>query len=108
DEEAARELLRRAAGELAVEAQHDEQLDAGGLDEPLLLLGGGEQRRRLARAQQLQRVRVEGDEGRRQAELAGPRDDAVEDGALPAVDAVEVADGGDHLLRQVTVPGILD
>ncbi len=82
-----------ALDEQPVQPGRAEQLDP--------LVGAGHQRRGDVGAEHVQRVGLEGDGEGPGAALAGEVGHLAEDGGVPTVDAVEVADGDDG----GTVPG---
>ncbi len=108
-QELAHELARRHPRELGGEADDEQDRDPGLPEQRLLLLRRGQRHRRALGVEHGQRVGIEGDDHRRHPQLAGALDGAVEDRPLAAVDAVEVADGGDAAVRQIAaVESVLD
>ena len=94
DERRTSELFGRERGELAVERQHQRDVEAGLLEEPEALLDRREHARRLVRREHLERVRVERDDARTARPSAfGLDEHAVEQHAVTVVHAVEHPDG---------------
>ena len=88
------------AAKSARERNDRHEVDSGRREKPDLLLPGEQRRRRLARRQNGEGMRLEGHQHRRQTEGAGAGHDTVENRALPAVNAVVVADGDHRRTRQ--------
>jgi hypothetical protein len=108
-QEVAHEGAGRGLGELGGETDHQHHRDPHLFEQRLLLAQGGDRRRRLLGAQHRQRMWIEGDHHGGHLQLAGALHRAVEHGALAAVHAVEVADGGDAAARQLaTVVGVVE
>ena len=86
------ELFRRQGGELRGERQHHGDGDPH-LGEQLGLLGGADERRGNAiRADDAERVAIEGDDRGHQPRGIRPLAQLGEDAAMPEMDAVELAD----------------
>lgn len=94
-EEVVSELAGAHAGEIAVEGQDDDVVDASGGEEVKFVLEGGDEGGAGAGADGAGGVGVEGDDERAEAEGAGAAEDVADDPAMAAMDAIEVADGGD-------------
>ena len=94
-EEIVGELAGAHAGEVAVEGQDDDVVDAGAGEEVEFVLEGGDEGGAGAGADGAGGVGVEGDDERAEAKGAGATEDVADDPAMAAMDAVEVADGGD-------------
>jgi hypothetical protein len=80
-------------GELRIELEEHHPLDAAVLDRRQLFTQPRESRGRRLGREELHRLRLEGNDGRRQTELASARQQPLEDGPMSQVDTVEVADG---------------
>lgn len=89
------ELLGAHAGEVAVEGENEDLVDAGLGEEIEFLLAGGDELGALAGADGAGGVGVEGDDEGAKAGGACACEDVFDDPAMAAVDAIEVADGGD-------------
>ncbi len=61
------EIFRRGVGKFAVEGDHQQMLDAEFADERDLMLGGGEESRRLLGPEHLRGMRIERDDHWRSA-----------------------------------------
>ena len=79
-------------GELRVEAQHPQLVDARLRDALGLVAQPHQARRRRIPREELLRLRLEADHGRRQPRLAAALSQDGQDRLVPEMDAVEVAD----------------
>ncbi len=100
------EALGRFGHQMPIERQDVQVIDPEPGQEARLDPQRGQSRRRLLRRQDLARMRLEGDHAERRAEVAGPRPRGLDQGAVAAVHAVEIADR-DHPvqggLRQIPI-----
>jgi hypothetical protein len=87
------EFFRRQAGQFAAEVQHVHLVDTAGFEQGQLFAQAGQARRRLIGREEFARVRFEGHYRAGQAMLASRGREAFEQGAMSAMQAVEVADG---------------
>ena len=95
DQDLADEVLRRLLGTLLVEADDEEQVETGGLQQFQLLLGVGQQQGGALGADQAGGVLVEGDQRGRDPPVSGQLPHPVDDGPVPEMDTV-VGPDGDH------------
>jgi hypothetical protein len=105
DQHVADEGFRIPVRQLGREADDRRALHAGVGNRFELLRRRHQERRRLVRADDARRVRVEGHHHRRRSALAGDTADPLEDLAMPAMDAVEVAQR-QHRLPPVRRPRV--
>ena len=98
DEHGADKALRIPRRQLVRKAHDSYALHAGTAQGFELLRRGHQQRRRLVGPQDARRVRLEGHRCRRAATLAGAPPHAVDDLHVPAVQAVEIAQGHHRLV----------
>lgn len=95
NEVGAHELLGALGREVEVVVLDEQRIDAGVRDEVGLLLGARDHQRRLIRAVDRARVRVEGHGHGAQRSLPGQCRYGLENGLVTAVDPIEVAQGHD-------------
>ena len=95
DQNAGDEILRGEARQRGVERQHHGAIEAVRSKQPQF--GGlvGQPEQRLARVEEVARMRLEGQDPCRLAEAPGARDRRRDHGPVAAVDAIEIAHGED-------------
>lgn len=89
------ELRGTQLSQAAIERQAQHQIDALLAQQLQLFTQAGEPRRRLVRREELTRLRLEDHHAARQPQLGRTFAQARQDGLMPPVHAVEIADGGD-------------
>ena len=87
------EVLGRLLGELGGEVEDEQPVDPRRLEQVLAQPAGRQQIRRLVRPQDRDRVRLEGDRDRREAVGSADAARLVDDGQVPTVHPVEIAEG---------------
>jgi len=92
-EEDTEKIFGREAGELEVEAEDEDGVEAGAVELSEALREGANLRRGVGGAEDFERKRVESDGGGDGGGGAGVFEDAAEDFLVAEVDAVEIADG---------------
>src|SRR6185437_5777328 len=85
------EGLGAALGEIAIEMEREQQIDAERLDAPRLHAEGGQAKGRVLRPEDAARMRLEGEDGRGHAQAARDRTGLADDPLMAEMDAVEVA-----------------
>ncbi|MEK6911276.1 MAG: hypothetical protein AABX36_00540 [Candidatus Thermoplasmatota archaeon] len=93
EEDAGEKSLGGEAGELEVEAEDENGVEAGAVELCEALCQGADLRRGVGGAKDFEGERVEGDSGGDGGGGAGVFEDAAEDFLVAQVDAVEIADG---------------
>ncbi len=93
DDHVMNEGFRRHPREGAVEAQHDQMIDAQGRDLARLGTQRGQAERRHVRLEDVARVRLEGHDRPRPAGRVGDAAGFADDRLMAAVHAIEIADG---------------
>jgi hypothetical protein len=93
DQDLLDELFGGQARQLAIEAADMDAIDAAFRQQLELVAHAGKARRRLVRRKQFARMRLEGQHGRRQGKRTRLRLQFVEQGTMPEMHAIEVADG---------------
>ena len=101
DQYACDEILRGETCQRRVEAQHDRAVEPGGGQEPQLRALVGEAEQRLVRPEEAAGMRLEGERGRRPAQRLGAGARGGDDGAVAAVNPVEIADGKHRAIERV-------
>ena len=82
-------LLWRSGGEFLVEVDYEEMFDAQVANQSDFVLRGGEQMRRVVRAQHFDRMRIESHNERRSIRRTGMTRGSRNDGLMTKMDAVE-------------------
>ena len=95
DEEAGHEVFCLDLRELARERHHHDAIEPQRLGKPRLLVGIGQAEHEGLGREHVARMRLEGQHDRRHAQVAGARLQRREHALVPAMAAVEIADG-DH------------
>ena len=95
DQEAGNEILCLDVGEGSVKRQDDDAVETQGLGETCLGIAAGKAEHEGLRRQNVTRMRLEGDDDGGLAAFPGARREGGEHRLVPAVEAVEIADGND-------------
>lgn len=93
DEDLGHERLGRLRLQFLVEAEQQGRVDPGVLEQFAALRGARQGRRDVRRVDDVERVAVERDDCRHEVVLAGGALEVRDDGSVPDVHAVELADG---------------
>src|SRR5215470_19411857 len=94
------EIVGRGLRQRGVEGQYDRAVEPGAGEQAQLGALVGQAEQRLLRAEEAARMRLEGERRGRSAERARARKRCSDHGTVPALHAVEIADGDDGALER--------